>query len=134
MPRTANSSQQTTEDQSFTILLAHGSSNQEWSTTFEKMTAAACTNHKNVSVAYMELSTPSMDDVIRKAAATGFKNITIVPLFLAAGKHLKLDIPKKLDKLKDELNINYKLLPAIGEHPMMSYAIKEIVSEIIDET
>ena len=134
MPRTANSSQQTTEDQSFTILLAHGSSNQEWSTTFEKMTAAACTNHKNVSVAYMELSTPSMDDVIRKAAATGFKNITIVPLFLAAGKHLKLDIPKKLDKLKGELNINYKLLPAIGEHPMMSYAIKEIVSEIIDET
>jgi len=134
VPRTANSSQQTTEDQSFTILLAHGSSNQEWSTTFEKMTAAACTNHKNVSVAYMELSTPSMDDVIRKAAATGFKNITIVPLFLAAGKHLKLDIPKKLDKLKDELNINYKLLPAIGEHPMMSYAIKEIVSEIIDET
>jgi len=134
VPRTANSSQQTTEDQSFTILLAHGSSNQEWSTTFEKMTAAACTNHKNVSVAYMELSTPSMDDVIRKAAATGFKNITIVPLFLAAGKHLKLDIPKKLDKLKGELNINYKLLPAIGEHPMMSYAIKEIVSEIIDET
>jgi len=134
VPRTANSNQQITEDQSFTILLAHGSSNQEWSTTFEKMTAAACTSHKNVSVAYMELSTPSMDDVIRKAAATGFKNITIVPLFLAAGKHLKLDIPKKLDKLKGELNINYKLLPAIGEHPMMSYAIKEIVSEIMNET
>jgi len=75
-----------------------------------------------------------MEEIIRKAVVTGFKNITIVPLFLAAGKHLKLDIPQKLDKLKDELNFNYKLLPAIGEHPMMSFAIKEIVSEIITET
>jgi sirohydrochlorin cobaltochelatase len=130
--RTESSNQQSAEAPSFTILLAHGSSDQEWSTTFEKMTAAACTNHRNVSVAYMELSTPSMDDIIRKAAATGFKNITIIPLFLASGKHLKLDIPQKLDKLKDELNINYKLLPAIGEHPMMSFAIKEIVSEIVN--
>jgi len=131
---TADSSQQPTEDQSFTILLAHGSSNQDWCTTFEKMTAPACTSHRDVSVAYMELSTPSMEEIIRKAVVTGFKNITIVPLFLAAGKHLKLDIPQKLDKLKDELNFNYKLLPAIGEHPMMSFAIKEIVSEIITET
>ena len=133
MLSTENSSQQLTKEPSFTILLAHGSSNQDWCTTFEKMTEPACANRKSVSIAYMELSTPSMDDIIRSAVATGFKNITIVPLFLAAGKHLKLDIPQKLDKLKGELNFNYKLLPAIGEHPIISLAIKDIVSKIINE-
>ena len=133
MLSTTNPNHQHDDSQSFTVLLAHGSSNNEWSTTFEKMTQAACSSHKNVSVAYMELSTPSMDEVIRKVITKGFRNITIVPLFLAAGKHLKLDIPQNLDKLKEELDFNYTLLPAIGEHPMMSFAINEIVSEIIND-
>lgn len=110
------------------ILLAHGSSDRDWSATFEKMAEPTCASMNNVSVAYMELSQPSMEDVIRGAVSKGCTHITVVPLFLAAGKHLKVDIPRKLETLKEETGISYKLLPAIGEHPLLSLAIKEIVT------
>ncbi len=114
------------------ILLAHGSSDSDWSATFEKMAEPTCASLSNVSVAYMELSQPSMEDVIRSAATKGCTHIIVVPLFLAAGKHLKVDIPRKLEKLKEETGISYKLLPAIGEHPLLSLAIKEIVTETLN--
>lgn len=51
---------------------------------------------KKVRVAFMQLNSPSIEDVLRKLAEDGMKKIVAQPVFLADGAHTTEDIPGKL--------------------------------------
>ena len=49
-----------------------------------------------VRVAFMQLNSPSIEEVLRTLAQEGMKDIVALPVFLADGAHTLEDIPKKL--------------------------------------
>jgi sirohydrochlorin ferrochelatase len=49
-----------------------------------------------VKVAFLELNSPSIEDVLRTLAKDGIKTIVAQPVFLADGVHTMRDIPEKL--------------------------------------
>jgi len=51
---------------------------------------------KAVKVAFMQLNSPSIEEVLRTLANDGMKKIVALPVFLADGAHTKKDIPEKL--------------------------------------
>ncbi len=51
---------------------------------------------KDVRVAFMQLNSPSIEEVLRELAKSGIKKIVAVPVFLADGTHTTEDIPKTL--------------------------------------
>ncbi|RZN37480.1 MAG: sirohydrochlorin nickelochelatase [Methanophagales archaeon ANME-1-THS] len=51
---------------------------------------------KAVRVAFMQLNSPSIEEVLRTLAQDGMKTIVAQPVFLADGAHTKEDIPEKL--------------------------------------
>ncbi len=51
---------------------------------------------KAVRVAFMQLNSPSIEEVLRTLAKDGMKSIVALPVFLADGAHTKGDIPEKL--------------------------------------
>jgi len=51
---------------------------------------------KAVRVAFMQLNSPSIEEVLRTLAQEGMKNIVALPVFLADGAHTLQDIPEKL--------------------------------------
>jgi len=51
---------------------------------------------KDVKVAFMQLNSPSIKDVLRTLAKDGEKNIVALPVFLADGAHTTEDIPETL--------------------------------------
>lgn len=51
---------------------------------------------KVVRVAFMQLNSPSIEEVLRTLAKDGMKNIVALPVFLADGAHTTEDIPEKL--------------------------------------
>lgn len=51
---------------------------------------------KVVKVAFMQLNSPSIEEVLRTLAKDGMKKIVALPVFLADGAHTIEDIPKKL--------------------------------------
>lgn len=51
---------------------------------------------KAVRVAFMQLNSPSIEEVLRTLAKDGMKNIVALPVFLADGAHTTEDIPEKL--------------------------------------
>lgn len=51
---------------------------------------------KEVRVAFMQLNSPSIEDVLRDLAKSGIKRIVALPVFLADGAHTTEDIPEKL--------------------------------------
>lgn len=114
---------------SATILLAHGSSDPAWSQAFTIMTQKSRSEFPETHIAFMELSKPSLQDVIRTLHKKHITHFDVIPLFLSKGKHLKKDIPNILDTLKKELQITYLLRPPIGEHPALEQAIFDIVQD-----
>jgi sirohydrochlorin ferrochelatase len=51
---------------------------------------------KAARVAFMQLNSPSIEEVLRDLAEDGLKKIVAQPVFLAAGAHTTEDIPEKL--------------------------------------
>lgn len=113
------------------ILLAHGSSDRRWCQTFEQLAAPTLEAVPGSVIAYMELSSPSMEDEIAKAAADGCQEVTILPLFLAAGRHLRKDVPDMITELQQRYPLEIHLSPPVGENPRLGIAIREVVEQTL---
>ncbi len=102
------------------IVVAHGSklesSNNEIKVIVSKIKENLKDNDLHVFYAFLELAEPSIFISINKAITQGCKVIKIFPYFLAAGKHVKEDIPTEIKKFKKRYpEIEFILLAHIGE-------------------
>ncbi len=100
------------------ILFAHGARDPQWALPFKKIKRALKAKKPGVAVelAFLELMEPSLADTVAKLAGAGHPSITVAPLFMAQGGHLKNDLPKILDALRaDYPKTRITLLPAIGD-------------------
>ena len=100
------------------ILFAHGARDPEWAQPFRKIKRAleAKRPGATVELAFLEMMEPALADAVEKLALAGHKSITIAPLFMAQGGHLKNDLPKILDAIRAEHHgTEITLLPAIGD-------------------
>ena len=101
------------------IIVAHGSkvksSNDEIVDIVSKIKSNVDDNIL-VLHAFLELSEPSVFKAITNAIAENCKKIKIFPYFLAAGKHVKEDIPYEIKKFRKQYpEIEFILLPHIGQ-------------------
>lgn len=110
------------------ILLAHGSSDKRWCETFEALAEPTLGAINNSRIAYMELAEPSLNEIVHEAVGEGTNDFTVVPLFLAAGRHLRKDVPAMIDALEKSTGASIRLAPPIGEHPLLGQAIKDVVT------
>jgi sirohydrochlorin cobaltochelatase len=100
------------------ILFAHGARDPEWAQPFRKIQRALEAKRPGVVIelAFLELMQPALPSAVAKLAGAGHRSITIAPLFMAQGGHLKNDLPKILGALREEYpQTTITLLPAIGD-------------------
>ncbi|WP_417518266.1 sirohydrochlorin chelatase [Marinobacter sp.] len=115
------------------ILLAHGSSDKRWCDTFETLANPTLEAVSNSRIAYMELAEPSLEAVVQDGVAEGAREFTVVPLFLAAGRHLRKDVPAMIEALEQSTGASIRLSPPIGENPLLGQAIKDVVTLQLDQ-
>jgi len=100
------------------ILFAHGARDPEWAEPFRKIqqnVAMRCPG-LTVELAFLEFMTPALPDAVEMLAKAGHDAITIAPLFMAQGGHLKHDLPQLLAGLRQRLPAaTLTLLPAVGD-------------------
>jgi len=84
------------------VLFAHGASDPQWAAPFERIRArvAASRPEYPIELAYLESMSPTLDEAIESLTARGALAITVFPLFMAQGGHLKQDLPKILDAIR----------------------------------
>ncbi len=76
------------------ILMAHGSSDPNWRAPFERLAEQLSERLATpLRLAYMEICAPSLEDTVAELAAEGVERAEILPLFFAAGRHLRKDVP-----------------------------------------
>lgn len=82
----------------FLLLVAHGSrreaSNTEVAQLAARLSDAADGHFDGVMHAFLELAEPSIPDGIDACISIGANEVTIMPYFLAAGRHVHEDIPQ----------------------------------------
>ena len=108
------------------ILFAHGSRDPEWALPFRHIQRSikAVREDLVVELAFLESSEPALEETITRLVGAGHQNVTIVPLFMAQGGHLKQDLPRIIDALRaDHPGIQISVLPPIGEVPAILDAI-----------
>ena len=106
------------------ILFAHGAREPEWAAPFEKVRDGLRSEGVRVELAYLEVMKPSLEDAVRSLVAEGCKAVTIVPLFLAQGKHLKRQLPEMVAALrKRHGDAEFRVTPALGDDPEIVAAI-----------
>ena len=113
------------------ILLAHGSRDPLWAKTFEDFTKSARAKHSNTTLAYMELCSPTLEQAVNNGVKAGYGSISILPLFLAKGKHLRYDVPKLLELYEIKYHIKIKLLAPLGEQAELASAVELFIDRHI---
>lgn len=108
------------------ILFAHGARDPEWALPFRKIQRAIRAKSPGIAVelAFLESMEPPLTDAIAKLIRAGHKQITVAPLFMGQGGHLKNDLPKILAAIRAEHpGTGIELLPAIGDVDVILDAI-----------
>ena len=108
------------------VLFAHGAREPDWARPFEAIRdrIRAARPEYPIALAYLELMSPTLEEAIAALIAEGAPAITVFPLFMAQGGHLKQDLPRILDDIRAaHPRIPIGLEQAIGEVPEILEAI-----------
>ncbi len=110
------------------VLFAHGARDLEWAAPFRKLREriAARRPDATVELAFLEFMEPALEPTVNRLAAGGVGQITVVPLFMAQGGHLKHDLPLLLDRVRAaHPGIALTLAPPVGD-------VEPILDAIVD--
>ena len=84
------------------LLVAHGSRRQESNLEIEslskKIAKFESKEFDKVMPAFLELTSPSIPEAIKKCSEIGATKVTILPYFLSAGVHITRDIPNEISE------------------------------------
>ena len=102
------------------ILFAHGARAASWAAPFQRLRELTARQRPDVAVslAFLELMTPSLPEEAALLAARGVRGITIVPIFLGQGGHLLRVLPRLVEELRAaHPEVSFSTVPAVGEDP-----------------
>ena len=102
------------------ILFAHGARDPRWAASFEAVAARVRAQRPElvVRLAYLELMTPDLPTAAAELAADGCDAVTVLPLFLGAGGHVRRDLPAILEELRrSHPGVTWQQEPPVGELP-----------------
>lgn len=108
------------------ILFAHGARSATWAEPFVRLQSIlqASQPQLRVELAYLELMSPQLPELVKQLNADFHKDITIVPIFLGQGGHVIRDLPLIVEQLRQDYpQINLKLAQAAGEDASVLQAI-----------
>ncbi|WP_119156985.1 sirohydrochlorin chelatase [Caldimonas tepidiphila] len=100
------------------LLFAHGARDPNWATPFDEVARRVREAAPDLAVelAFLEFMTPDIATAGARLAGRGCDTVSVVPLFLGAGGHVRKDLPALLEELsRAHPQVRWQLQPAVGE-------------------
>ncbi len=100
------------------ILFAHGARDPAWAEPFQRLRALTQSSlpKVNVALAFLELMTPNLPQLVQQQVADGVRQITVVPVFLGQGGHVRRDLPVLIEQLRQSYpTVTFDVAAAAGE-------------------
>lgn len=117
------------------VLFAHGARDPAWARPFESIRDRIRARRPEfpVELAFLDIMSPKLDEAVASLAARGVAAITIFPLFMAPGGHIRNDLPRIAEELrKAHPGVPIAVRTAIGEAPELLEAIATWVLADVD--
>ena len=111
------------------VLFAHGSRDPKWAEPFKAIQALIRAQAPDIPVelAFLELMQPGIQECLSVLAKQGVKRISVVPIFLAAGRHLREDLPALIDPIQKQFpDLEIIVSTPIGDIPEFQAAIAKL--------
>ena len=108
------------------LLFAHGARDPDWARPFEAVLESirAASPNTPAELAFLEFMSPDIAGAAQRLAKAGCTRVSVVPLFLGAGGHVRKDLPALLNELSARHStVQWTLCPAIGEVPAVIEAM-----------
>jgi sirohydrochlorin cobaltochelatase len=110
------------------VLFAHGARDPEWARPFARIRSLLEQRSPTtpVELAFLESMRPNLAEAMGALADRGAERVTIVPLFMAQGNHLRKDFPEVVRRAS-EMNpgLSVRVAPAIGDVDALLDAIAQ---------
>jgi sirohydrochlorin cobaltochelatase len=119
------------------ILFAHGARSASWAAPFERLRDLTQSRQPEVRVelAFLELMSPRLPDVVAALVADSITDITVVPVFLGQGGHVLRDLPLMLDELRiAHPQAAIKVVEAAGENAAVLKALSDYCVAALSQT
>jgi sirohydrochlorin cobaltochelatase len=100
------------------LLLAHGSRDAEWAKPFHALRERLARRLPGtpVELAFLEHMRPGLAEAIAALADRGVERITLLPLLMAQGTHLRLELPGLVARAcEDNPGVLVRTTQALGE-------------------
>ncbi|MES2635588.1 MAG: CbiX/SirB N-terminal domain-containing protein [Pseudomonadota bacterium] len=111
------------------VLFGHGSRDPLWRAPMDAVAARIAQRSPELVVrcAFLELAQPDLGAAVAELVSAGTTQVTIVPMFLGAGRHVREDLPVLVDALRrDHPTLELALMAPVGEHPLVLDLLAEI--------
>jgi sirohydrochlorin ferrochelatase len=106
------------------VIVAHGSrraaSNEEVIALSGQVAASLKEQYPIVSTGFLELASPLIPDAIEQCIQQGATDVTVLPYFLSAGRHVQEDVPAEVNTIQLKYpDTAITLLKHLGGMPQM---------------
>lgn len=108
------------------ILFAHGARDARWKEPFTRLANMLQQQAPDtpVHLAFLELMTPSLAEVIAELAQQQVAAAKVVPVFFGQGGHIRRDLPALLEECRSQFpQLALSCAPAVGEDEAVLQAI-----------
>lgn len=117
------------------ILFAHGARDGRWAEPFERLRerVANTAPDARVVLAFLEFMAPDLDAAAATLCDAGCRAITVVPIFLGQGGHVRQDLPQLLQRAAARHpDCTFRLADAAGEDDSVmdaiaAYSLRQLV-------
>lgn len=118
------------------ILFAHGARDARWAEPFERLRerVARALPEVEVVLAYLEIMSPDLPTAAAGLCTAGCRAITLVPVFLGQGGHVRHDLPLLLESAAARHpECEFRLAGAAGEDDavldaMATYCLRQLAA------
>jgi sirohydrochlorin cobaltochelatase len=110
------------------VLFAHGARDARWAAPFEAVAAQVRQRAPGtpVRLAYLESMAPTLLEAGLDLAAAGCGHVTVLPMFLGSGGHVRHDLPRLVDALRARCaDVVFEVHTPIGEIASVSAAMAD---------
>ena len=117
------------------VLFAHGARDPEWARPFERIRDRIRASRPEcpIELAYLDFMSPTLDEALAALVEEGASSITVFPLFMAQGGHLKDDLPRMVEALRQSHpHLPICMETALGDVPEVLEAISAWILDRVD--
>ena len=115
------------------ILVAPGSRDDRWRGSVHTLARRVADQlpGTEVRVAFMQFEGPTIKDVVEQAVEEGYRNLRLLPLFVASAGHVDKDIAPMVEELAAARpGVTMDLMTPVGEDDLFPAFIKDVYSRL----